>query len=65
LNSGAKPRFKTGSALMQQHAEPVDNWVAAATGGGEQLGFKRNINDINDRRGERQRRQIEIKGWFA
>ena len=50
---------------MQQHAEPVDAAVAAGTSRGQQVGLKWHVDNVVDRGGVRQLRQIEIERQLA
>ena len=46
LGQHAKPRFKRGPGLVQQHAQAVHSRIALLAGGRQQRRFQRHINNI-------------------
>ena len=44
-----EPGLETRAALMQQHAEAIDNGVSPLSSGAQQTRFERHVDDIDDR----------------
>ena len=64
LRPDAEPALEAWHRLVQQHAEAIDNAVAARLGGGEKRRFERAVDDVGDDGVGWKRRKVDVERGF-